>query len=86
MRKSLLAAMLPISAAMASAPQPPTNFVVFFADNLGWGDVIGAPSTKTPAIDSLARDGLRMLNWYSAAHVCSPSRASLLTGRLMVRT
>lgn len=63
-----------------------TNIVVFFADNLGWGDIFGAPSTRTTALDSLSRDGVRLLNWNSAAHVCSPSRASLLTGRLMVRT
>ena len=74
------------SAAAAEQQSQRTNVVVFFADNLGWGDVWGAPSTRTPALDSLARDGMRLLNWNSAAHVCSPSRASLLTGRLMVRT
>ena len=61
------------------------NLVVFFADNVGWGDIFGAPSTRTPNLDGLARDGMRLLNWYSAAHVCSPSRSSLLTGRIMVR-
>ena len=71
---------------MISVTQQSPNLVVFFADNTGWGDIFGAPSTHTPTLDSLARDGMRLLNWYSAAHVCSPSRASLLTGRLMVRT
>jgi hypothetical protein len=82
---SLLLLMLVVVLPARSSAKP-DNIVVFFADNLGWGDIFGSPSTRTPALDGLARDGIRMLNWYSAAHVCSPSRAALLTGRLMVRT
>ena len=76
-----LAVLMAAATATAQAGQQQrTNIVVFFADNLGWGDVFGAPSTRVPNLDALARDGTRMLNWNSAAHVCSPSRASLLTG------
>lgn len=81
-----LVAQMVLGAAAGGSEPPRPNIAVFFADNLGWGDVWGAPGTRTPTLDTLANDGLRLLNWYSAAHVCSPSRASLLTGRLMVRT
>lgn len=68
-----------------SGPRP--NLVVFFADNLGYGD-IGAFGgiTPTPHVDQLAAEGLRLKNWNSGASLCSPSRAALMTGRLEVRT
>jgi len=64
------------------------NIVIFFADNLGYNDVgvFGAPSAHTPNIDSLATDGIKLNNWNSAAHLCSASRAALLTGRYPVRS
>jgi arylsulfatase A len=64
------------------------NIVVLFADNLGYGDigVFGAPTARTPNIDSLASQGLKLNNWNSAAHLCSASRAALLTGRYPVRS
>ena len=64
------------------------NVVILFADNLGYNDigVFGAPSAHTPNIDSLARDGMKLNNWNSAAHLCSASRAALLTGKYPVRT
>jgi hypothetical protein len=73
-------------AAQSTARQP--NLVVFFADNLGYGDVgaLGAPATRTPHIDSLARDGMTLKHWVSAASMCSPSRAALLTGRYHMRS
>jgi arylsulfatase len=59
------------------------NFVVFFADNLGAYDIGNA---TTPTIASLARDGMNLTNWNSAAHLCSASRAALLTGKYPVRS
>jgi len=59
------------------------NFVVFLTDDQGYGDLscMGATDFRTPHLDRLAASGCRFTNWYSNAPVCSPSRASLLTGR-----
>ncbi len=67
---------------------PPPNFVVLFADDLGYGDIgsYGHPYIRTPSLDEMAVSGQRWTDFYVAAPVCSPSRAALLTGRLPVRT
>jgi arylsulfatase A-like enzyme len=59
------------------------NIVILFADDLGWGDLgcFGADDIPTPYLDSLCRDGVKLSQWYSNSPVCSPSRASLLTGK-----
>lgn len=75
------------------------NLVILFADNLGYDDVScfqthrGArdstsrnSSSSTPNIDQLAREGIKFLNWNSAAALCSASRSALLTGKYPVRT
>jgi arylsulfatase A-like enzyme len=66
----------------------PTNFIVIFADDLGYGDLssFGNPSIKTPHLDQLAQEGQKWTNFYAAASVCTPSRAGLLTGRLPIRS
>ena len=71
----------------AASGRPP-NFVVVFADDLGWGDLgsYGAPVIRTPHLDRMAAEGQRWTNFYVTASVCSPSRAGLLTGRLGVRS
>lgn len=58
------------------------NVVIIYADDLGYGDVgcFGSTEISTPNIDRLADQGIKFTNWYSNAPVCSPSRASLLTG------
>ncbi len=63
------------------------NFVIFLADDLGCHDLgcWGADDLRTPHIDALAVSGARFTNWYAAAPVCAPSRASLLTGRYPIR-
>ncbi|XP_069981768.1 N-acetylgalactosamine-6-sulfatase [Penaeus vannamei] len=63
------------------------NIVIMLMDDMGWGDlgINGEPSRETPNIDLLAREGMSATAMYTAAPLCSPSRASLLTGRLPIR-
>lgn len=63
------------------------NVVIFYADDMGIGDVgsYGCADIATPQIDALARRGIRFTNYYSAAPLCSPSRAALMTGRYPAR-
>ena len=66
----------------------PPNIIVFLADDLGYGDLgcYGNPIIKTPNLDKLASEGVRLTDCHSGGTVCSPSRASLLTGRNPYRT
>jgi len=59
------------------------NIVFFLVDDLGWRDVgcFGSTFYETPNIDRLAGEGIRFTSAYAACHVCSPTRASLLTGK-----
>ncbi len=60
------------------------NIVVIMADDLGYGDLgsFGATDIRTPNIDGLANQGIKLTSFYSASPVCSPTRFGLLTGRL----
>lgn len=61
----------------------PPNVVLIFCDNLGYGDVScfnPKAHQPTPRIDRMAQEGLKFTHAYSAAPVCTPSRASLMTG------
>ena len=73
-------------AASAESATPP-NIVIILADDLGYGDLgcYGNPTIRTPHLDRMAREGMRFTQFYSAAEVCTPSRAALLTGRLPPR-
>ncbi|NXS61338.1 ARSG Arylsulfatase, partial [Brachypteracias leptosomus] len=74
-----------ISAPCVAHGQP--NFIVILADDVGWGDLGAnwAETKETPHLDELAAEGMRFVDFHSAASTCSPSRASLLTGRLGAR-
>lgn len=81
-------ALLVLSTAIVTAEtenQP--NFVVFVADDMGWGDsaTYGHPLIKTPNLDKLASEGVKFTECYSACGVCSPSRSAILTGRTPYR-
>lgn len=59
------------------------NIVFFLVDDMGWSDVgcYGSTFYETPTIDEFAKDGVRFTDAYAACHVCSPTRASILTGK-----
>ena len=69
----------------AAAPHP--NLILIFADDLGYGDVgcYGSTLVPTPAIDSLARDGVRCTDGNVTAPVCAPSRCGIMTGAYQQR-
>ena len=74
------------SLAHAAAPVKP-NVVLILADDLGWTDLacFGSDLHETPALDQLARDGMKFTQNYSACTVCSPTRAALMTGKYPAR-
>ncbi|MBE0544508.1 MAG: sulfatase [Verrucomicrobia bacterium] len=77
--------LLALESAFAAAKP---NIVIIFADDLGYGDLgcYGSPVIRTPNLDRMAAEGLRFTDFYSAAEVCTPSRAALLTGRYPLRS
>jgi arylsulfatase A-like enzyme len=84
-----LCASLTGTVAGAQTPRPrPPNVLLIVADDLGYGDLgsYGHHTLKTPALDRLAREGLRLTSYYAASPLCSPSRAAMLTGRTPFRT
>ena len=72
--------------AVSSGQQRP-NVVLILSDDLGYHDLgcYGHPKIKTPVIDQLAQEGVRLTSFYSGATVCTPSRMALLTGSYPVR-
>ena len=64
-------------------PRAPLNFVFIIVDDLGWIDTgaYGSSFYETPSIDRLAQDGVRFSQFYAASPVCSPTRASIMTGK-----
>ncbi len=78
----LCCAMLVAGRAFAEKPDRP-NFVFFLVDDLGWRDLgcYGSTFYETPNVDQLAASGMRFTNAYAACPVCSPTRASIVTGK-----
>lgn len=77
----------PWLSAQRQSPQPPLNFVFILIDDMGWRDVgyNGSELFETPNIDKLASQGMRFTNAYAACPVCSPTRASIMTGKYPAR-
>jgi arylsulfatase A len=75
---SIPPAIAPLSASAAERP----NVVLINCDNLGYGDIgpFGSTRHRTPNLDRMAAEGIRLTDFYVASGVCTPSRASLLTG------
>lgn len=84
--KRLLLFSLLLSSAVLAAPQP--NVIFLMADDMGWGQTgyRGHPRLKTPNLDAMAANGLRFDRFYAGNPVCSPTRATVLTGRTNDRT
>jgi arylsulfatase A len=72
----------PLSPKGRGEKEGPPNFVLVYADDLGYGDLgcYGAKKIRTPNLDRMAREGVRFTDFYVAQAVCSASRAALLTG------
>ena len=86
-RLAVLVAVMVMPAGAPAASRPP-NIAIVFADDLGTFDLgcFGHPSIRTPHLDAMAREGAILTQWLSAAPICTPSRSSLYTGRLPIRT
>lgn len=69
-------------ASPAGAEERPPNVILIMADDLGYHDLscYGHPKIKTPVIDGLARDGVKLTSFYAGSTICTPSRMALLTG------
>jgi arylsulfatase A len=86
----LFTALLLVASGASLAGKPAgqkPNIIVILADDLGYGDLscYGSKVIATPRIDRMAKEGVRFTDFYVASPFCSPSRASLLTGRLPAR-
>jgi len=79
----ILLTLCTVSAQSLRAP----NIVLIYADDMGYGDLssFGAKAIKTPNLDRIAAEGLKLTSFYSVSPVCTPSRAALMTGRYTTR-
>ena len=89
LRASLCAAIavLPALAAAQEGNNQRPNIVLVITDDVGYGDFgsYGAPDVRTPHIDSLARDGVRLTDFYANGATCTPTRTGLISGRYQQR-
>jgi len=83
---AVVAAALSSTQAQVSDARPP-NVVLIITDDVGYGDFgsYGAPDIKTPYIDGLANDGVRLTDFYANGATCTPTRAGLISGRYQQR-
>lgn len=83
MQRTLLMCCLLLLFAINSYAQQFPNFIIIYADDLGYGDIgiNGNPSIHTPNLDRMATEGTRFSNYYSASPACTASRYALLTGK-----
>jgi len=82
MKLAITLALLSLTTALQSADTTAPNIIVIFCDDLGYGDLgcYGSAKNRTPHVNQLAADGMMFTDFYSSSPVCTPSRASLMTG------
>jgi len=89
---AVLAALVPAAASARAdepaRPSPKPNIVIILADDLGYGDLrcYGHPRFKTPNLDRMAQEGVRLTQFNTPMPFCAPTRAALLTGRYPFRS
>jgi len=83
----LLIFLLLLAFSFACTNNSKPNFILIFADDLGYGDLAcyGSEKNRTPALDQMASEGLRLTSFYVTSGVCTPSRSSLMTGCYPIR-
>ena len=83
----VLLTILLVPTSVGGAEPTPPNFIIIMADDMGYGDAscYGNRAYAMPALDRLAREGMRFTDFHSSGTVCSPTRAGLLTGRYQQR-
>src|SRR5512132_1361821 len=74
---------LAASGVVHAAPAQRPNVLFILADDLGYGDLscYGRPDYKTPVLDNLAKQGMKFMDAYASAPVCTPTRTAFITGR-----
>jgi len=82
-RRAFLSSLPLAASGLRAAVAPSPNIVLILADDLGWSDLgcYGSDLHHTPNLDAMARGGIRFTEAYSAAPICSPTRASIMTGK-----
>ncbi len=80
-------ALFPASASAQKSDSWRPHIVLIITDDVGYGDLgsYGAPDVKTPNIDRLARDGVRLTDFYANGATCTPTRTGLISGRYQQR-
>ena len=88
MKISRVGCLIALILTMTSAIAKPPNVILLMADDMGWAQTsyYGHPLLKTPNLDDMAASGLRMDRFYAGAPSCTPTRASVMTGRIARRT
>jgi len=86
--KSIIFLLLIALTSFARTETHPANIILIMTDDQGWGQMgyYDHPVLKTPNLDAMAANGLRFDRFYAGAPVCSPARATVLTGRSNDRT
>jgi arylsulfatase A-like enzyme len=83
-----IACALSMTQALAETPSRKPNIIFIMCDDMGYGQLgcYGQQKIKTPRIDQMAKEGLRLTDYYAGTAVCAPSRCSLMTGQHVGRT